>query len=318
MKKIIQKLSKEQIDDLDIHRDTWLNKFFNYEFYKNHNEEKTRIAMEKLYVYCGLNKPKVVLLDSPMACQLEINRLLGNTSITYEPFSVYINAEDMPWLAFYDYFMKHFDFLDEYRSDFELIKECVEHSYAQIQMDEICIVSKYPKKIERNLNNDLHCTTGYAIEFADGYGQHYVNGRFVEEEIFNECDSLINAKICFHKNTNEDIRAAIITIIKERFGNEGLLNMLDAIIVDEKKVDHKNGYSEIIRIYKTKTIYSFLQNSKGELNQPYAWIEFTCPSTGSIYLIDTCPTFTDAVECAKWHRPDNVPDSIDYSWTSAN
>ena len=316
----IESLTPEQESKLDIHRDAWFSKIFNYEFYQNHNVEKTEIAMKKLYKFCGLEEPRVVLLDSPMACQLEINRLKGNTgdNIEYEPFSVYINAEDIPWLSFYGYFMDNFDFLDEYREDFNLILECVENSYAQIQMDEVCLVSKYPKKIARNANNDLHCTTGYAIEFADGYGQHYVNGRFIEEEIFKDCDALINAKIRFHNESNEDIKAAIITIIKENFGNEGLLEMLDAITVDEKNITHKNGYAETIRIYKTKTSYPFLQNSKGELDQPYAWIEFTCPSTKSVYLIDTCPTFTDALECAKWHRPSNVPGSVDYTWYSAN
>ena len=185
-------------------------------------------------------------------------------------------------------------------------------------MDKVCVVSKYPKSIKRNANNDLHSVDGFAIEFADGYGQHYVNGRFIEPEIFNECENIINAKIAFHNNTNEDIRAAIITIIKDKFGNEGLLEMLDAVVIDEKTVKHVGGYDEIIRIYQSKTSYPFLQNSKGEMDQPYAWIEFTCPSTKSVYLIDTCPTFTDAVKCAKWHRPSKVPMSVDYKWYSAN
>jgi hypothetical protein len=314
----IEKLTPEQESKLDSQREKWLSKIFNYEFYNNHDAERTEISMKKLYKFCELAEPEVILLDSPMACQIEVNRLLGNETRVYEPFSAYINADDTSWLSFYEYFLDNFDFMEEHRENFNLISECVENSYLQIQMDKVCIVSKYPKKIIRNSNNDLHCTNGYAIEFADGYGQHYINGRFIEEEIFNECDSLINAKISFHKNTNEDIRAAIITIIKENFGNQGLLDMLDAVMVDEKTIKHNGDYEEIVRIYKTKTKYSFLQNSKGELDQPYAWIEFTCPSTKSIYLIDTCPTFTDAIECAKWHRPNNVPDSVDYTWYSAN
>jgi len=314
----IEKLTPEQEALLDTQREKWLSKIFNYEFYNNHDKERTEIAMKKLYKFCGLEEPEVILLDSPMACQIEVNRLLGNEEKVYEPFSAYINADDTSWLSFYEFFLNNFDFMEEHRENFNLISECVSNSYLQIQMDTVCLVSKYPCKIVRNSNNDLHCTTGKAIEFADGYGQHYVNGRFLEEEIFNECDSLVNAKIAFHKYTNEDVRAAIITIIKDNYGNQGLLDMLDAVIVDEKKVTHNGGYEEIIRIYKTKTNYSFLQNSKGELNQPYAWIEFTCPSTKSVYLIDTCPTFTDALECAKWHRPSNVPGSVDYKWYSAN
>ena len=117
---------------------------------------------------------------------------------------------------------------------------------------------------------------------------------------------------------NEDIRASIITLIKERSGNEGLMKFLNATLVDEKKVEHENGYSETLRIWKTKQKYSFLVDSKGNTNVPYAWIEMICPSTGQTYLIDTCPTFKDAIECAKWHRPKMVPSSVPYVWQSAN
>jgi len=318
MKKI-ESLTPEQESKLDSHREKWLSKVFNYEFYNNHDKDRTDISMKRLYNFCGLAEPEVLLLDSPMQCQVKVNELMGNKdNLVYEPFSSYINVDDISWLSFYSFFMDNFDILDEYKDDFNLVLECVENSYLQIQMDKVCLVSKYPKKIARNENNDLHCTTGFAIEFADGYGQHYVNGRFLEKELFEECSSLINAKIAFHNQDNEDIKAAIITIIKENYGNEGVLEMLDASIVDEQTVVHKNGYEEIIKLYKTNKTYSFLQNSKGDLDQPYAWIEFTCPSTKSVYLIDTCPTFKDAVKCAKWHRPDNVPGDIDYTWQSAN
>jgi hypothetical protein len=314
----IESLTPEQEAKLEVQKNKWLSKIFNYEFYKNHDAKRTEISMKKLYQFCELDEPEVVLVDSPMACQLYINNLKGEENKTYEPFSAYINADDISWLSFYEYFLDNFDFMEEHREKFNLINECVENSYLQIQMDKLCVVSKYPKKIARNANNDLHCTKGYAIEFDDGYGQHYVNGRFVEEEIFRECENLVNAKICFHRTDNEDIKACIVTIIKENFGNEGLLEMLDAVIVDTKLVKHENNYEEVIRIYKTKQKYSFLQNSKGKLNQPYAWLEVTCPSTNSTYLIDTCPTFKDALECAKWHRPSFVPKDVEYRWFSAN
>jgi hypothetical protein len=314
----IEKLTPEQESKLESHRDKWLSKVFNYEYYNNHDAKKTEVSIKKLYKFCGLAEPEVMLLDSPMACQVKVNELLGNQTMVYEPFSSYINVDDISWLSFYSFFMDNFDILDEFKDDFNLISECVENSYLQIQMDTVCLVSKYPKVINRNANKDLHCTTGYAIEFEDGYGQHYVNGRFIEESIFNECMDLENATILFHNQTNEDIKAGIITIIKENLGNEGLLKMLDATLVDEKTIKHENDYEEIVRIYKSNKSYSFLQNSKGEMDQPYAWIEFTCPSTKSTYLIDTCPTFSDAVECAKWHRPNNVPSSLSYIWSSAN
>jgi hypothetical protein len=319
MKKI-EKLTPEQEAKLSVYRDKWLNRFFNYEFYNAHDFEKTEAAMKKLYKFCDLKEPKVLLLDSPMACQIEVNRLKNNTkdNMVFEQFSSYINYTDFGWLSFYDFFVNECGLIQNHKENLEMFNECVSCSFMQIQLEELCVVSKYPNLIKRNATNDLHSTTGHAIEFADGYGQHYVNGRFIEPEIFAECSNIENAKICFHTQSNEDIKACIITIIKENFGNEGLLEMLNAKLIDEKTIDHTENYSEIIRIYHSKDKHSFLQNSKGELDQPYAWIEMTCPSTGNVYLIDTCPTFTDAVECAKWHRPELVPSDLVYKWRSAN
>jgi hypothetical protein len=96
------------------------------------------------------------------------------------------------------------------------------------------------------------------------------------------------------------------------------MNFLGATEIDKKTIHHTSNYSETVRIFKTKNKFSFLQNSKGELNQPYAWLHLVCPSTKTEYLIDTCPSFNDAIECAKWHRPKQVPISIPYQWLSAN
>jgi predicted glycosyl hydrolase (DUF1957 family) len=85
-----------------------------------------------------------------------------------------------------------------------------------------------------------------------------VNGGFIEEEVFNDCDSLINAKIRFHNEENEDIKAAIITIIKRTLEMRDYWKCWTQLLVDEKNVTHKNGYAETIRIYKTKSTLSFL------------------------------------------------------------
>lgn len=314
----IEKLTPEQEAKLPVYRDKWLAKMFNYENYKNHTFENTERAMKRLYKFCGLKEPQVILVDSPLECQRVANKLKGNISAELEPFSSYINYSDFSWLSFYDFFLNECGLIEEHRENLEMITECVQNSFMQIQLEDYCIVSRYPNSIKRNAANDLHCTTDYAVKFDDGYGQHYVNGRFIEPEIFAECENITNAKICFHNQTNEDIKTCIVTIIKENFGNSGLLEMLNAKLIDEKEITHEGGYTEILRIYHSKDVHSFLQNSKGEMNQPYAWIEMTCPSTDTVYLIDTCPTFTDAIECAKWHRPELVPNDIPYKWNSAN
>jgi len=238
--------------------------------------------------------------------------------IIYINFSNYCNSSDFGWESFYDFFFKESEIKIDRKEDLEMCIKFSESSFMSIQLDGLCIVSKYPNHIYRNKSNGLHNSSGFAISFADGYGQNYVNGRYLEPKIFNNSQTIQGARKEFLKSENEDIKACIITIIKENFGNSGLMDMLNSELVDEKNIFHTKDYSEKLRLYRTKEKYSFLQNSKGEANQPYAWIEMTCPSTGNTYLIDTCPLFTDVVECAKWHRPEVVPNNLDYAWISAN
>ena len=316
----ITSLTPEQEQKMIEYRDRVLNKVFNYEL-KNPDSRETERLMKELYKMCGLSEPEVLIVDSPLACQIAANthgKKSTPKKLDYFEFGGYINSGDLGWLTFYSFFNKEVGLIPEFAEKIEFLIKCCESSFIQIQLDGMCIVSKYPTFISRNSNNDLHNTSKAAIQFADGYGQHYVNGRFIEPEIFEDSQTLEGAKKQFFATDNEDIKACVITIVKENFGNQGVLDMLGAVEVDSKDVVHANGYIETIKLFKTKEKFSFLQNSKGELNQPYAWIQMVCPSTGNTYLIDTCPSFKDAVECAKWHRPETVPSSIPYVWQSAN
>jgi hypothetical protein len=183
--------------------------------------------------------------------------------------------------------------------------------------DKACLVLRMPCKILRN-EVGFHSATEPAIQFVGGYGAYYLNGRHVPNWVFEDYEK---GELTFDKflaQDNEDIKAGIITLIKEREDNEGLLKFLNAYVVDEQKVVHENGYSETLTLYKTREVYPFLVDENGNQNQPYAWLRMVCPSTGQVYLIDTSASFNDAVECAKWHRPKGVPSSVPYTWQSAN
>ena len=106
----------------------------------------------------------------------------------------------------------------------------------------------------------------------------------------------------------------MITIIKERDGDKGLLDFLGAIVVDEKEIEHFNGYKETVRLYKTKETYDILQDRFGNIGQPYCWSEIVCPSTGTTYLIENSADFIDAEDALKWLRPSFVPEELLYRW----
>jgi hypothetical protein len=180
----------------------------------------------------------------------------------------------------------------------------------------VVLVLKMPSAIIRN-EIGFHNINGQAIQYANE-SMYYLNGRKMPKWVFEDykSGSLTFAK--FNKETNEDIRAGIITLIKEKEGNKGLMKFLGAKCIDEQVVVHVGGYTETLKLWKTDKKFPELQNSKGEYNQSYQWLEEKCPSTGQVYMIDCCPLYTNALSAAKWLRPKRVPSSVKYYWNSAN
>lgn len=181
----------------------------------------------------------------------------------------------------------------------------------------VCLVLRMPKYIRRN-EQGFHSAEAPSLEYPNGDGWYYLNGRHIPDWVFEDYNAGTLTLEKFQNEDNEDIRAGIVTLIKEREGEEGFMDFLNAELVDEKMLVHEQGYTETISIYKTKDKYPEAMNQHRDLDQPYAWVRMQCPSTGQTYLISTCPTFTDAKECIKWHRPDGVPMELNYLWMSAN
>jgi len=312
---MIETLTPEQEAFIVQNRDRWLDKFFKFNPRTDFDEARARQAIVKLYALAGLREPEVVFVDSPTAVQAECNRRLGTDGEMYS-YSHYGNAGDFGWIAMYDTILQLGVQLDEKtRNDLQIMTDIIESGcFMSVQLDSLCVVSMMPSAIHRDSEMRLHSTSGHAISFLDGTGFHYVCGRPVEPEVFQDCDDLTNARIRFFSTENEDIKAVLCFIIRERYGERGLLEMLEATLYKEQTVKHSDTYTETLKLYRTKQKYSFLMNSKGKPNQPYCWLEYTCPSTGAIYLIDTFADFKTPLEAAKWHRPAPVPFETPYEW----
>ena len=203
------------------------------------------------------------------------------------------------------------------QKDFDKFQSLQKQSgiYSAIFSELLCVISKYPKKIHRNSNNNLHNSNESAIEWGNltestKWNCYYLNGRNMPSWIYEEEVT----KDKFLKEENEDIKAGIITMVKENKGNDGLLEFLNAECMDEQTLVHENGRLEVIKLYKTKEKYSFLCDANENFNQPYAWTSFSCPSTGQQYLIDTSAHFTNALDSIKFHRPNGVPNELEYNW----
>jgi hypothetical protein len=175
------------------------------------------------------------------------------------------------------------------------------------------LVLKTPNKIIRN-NIGFHNVHGGAICFEGGYNMYYINGRKVTKDLIDMKFTLQD----FMSEDNEDMKGAMIEIIRERKGQEALMDFLGADVVDTKTITHSSGHSEIVKLYKTKAEYPFLQDRHGKMGQPYCWSEMTCPSTNTAYLIENSADFTDAIEAMKFLRPSFVPQELKYDFTNFN
>jgi hypothetical protein len=190
--------------------------------------------------------------------------------------------------------------------------------YSAIFSELVCVVSKYPKKVYRNDNNDMHRTDGAAVEWSystdmtkfDGY---YINGRNMPSWIFEKDIT----KEQFINEENEDIKAGIYEVIEAK-GEGTMLSFLGAKEVDKQSVVHGDGSVEELILYKTTERFQEEEDLNGNNNVPLAWIKMTCPSTGTNYLIPSDSSFNNAVDAAKFARPSIVPQELEYNWLQRN
>lgn len=194
--------------------------------------------------------------------------------------------------------------------------------YAAIFSELICIVSKYPKVIHRDDNEELHNVKGAAVEWGalcqeTIFDNYYIHGRSVPKTVFEKCLSRKITKENFITETNEDIKGAIYEIM-EGFGEGTMLEFLGAYEVDRQTFIHNGGAQEEMILYKTRESFAEETDLNGKPNVPLAWLKMSCPSTGQNYLIPSDSSFSNCTDAAKYHRPSEVPTTLEYAWDQRN
>jgi hypothetical protein len=299
MSEKLKDLTPEQNALLEVYRENWLNKIFKYELFNSMTQEATEIAAKKLYKFCGFEEPKVLLLDSPMACQETLHKLkhgdnAANVPIAFEPFGSYVNYTDFGWVAFYDFFINECGVLLEFKDQIEMMKEFLNNGFTQIQMDEYCLVSKYPNFISRDADKNLHNIERSAISFVDGYEQHYFRGIYMTSELF---DKLINKQYTFEEftqETNEETKSLVLAFYEEKFGGEFLFRFLSEHLKEiDTYVDKKDPkFLEKTTGGMNIGVYTLFKGSVNGIN--IAYVRCFCPSTDRMFFLGVHPSFTNA------------------------
>ena len=171
--------------------------------------------------------------------------------------------------------------------------------YSAIFSELICIVSKYPKKINRNEINNLNSILESAVKWGNSteltkFNCFYVNGLNLSEDIFLKLQSNQYTITDFAQEKNEEIKSAVISFIQQKEGEEGVYRFFkDSLAEVDTYVDKRDEkYLEGTTSGMNIGVYTLF---KGEINNTdVAYVRCYCPSTDRMFFLGVEPSNKNA------------------------
>jgi hypothetical protein len=195
------------------------------------------------------------------------------------------------YFKYWEFLVKELKIDAKINPDLEMYSSLNEASgiFNLIMSELVCVISKYPKKIYRDADNRLHNPVGPAIEWEyiseqTNFENYYIHGRNLPKWIWEKSAKGTVTREDFLTESNEEIKAGLYEVM----GQQKVMNLLAATVIDKKIIKHANGENEIVKLLKTKDTFKEIDN------QPFAWVSVVCPSTGSNYLLGVEPHHTNA------------------------
>lgn len=296
----MKSLTPKQVSRLEEIKKEYIDKALTYQPF---DDERIKICVEFAYSTINLPMPRVHKVVSPFDAQMLANKMNGTTNKFYS-FGTYLTIYWQSFYAYYDTFAEFGLITPEDYPNYFLLREFVDSGiFSTIEFDTDIIICEKPV-ICKMVNNRMHSLGGPAIQWRNGYGQYYINGRNIPEEVFEACLNGTYTREMYLNETNDEVRSAAYMIL----GDKKIMDLLGASEIDTCMITHHNGELENISLFRTK---EKLNKYKGTY---YAWLKRICPSTGTVYLTPTNPEFNSALDAAKFHRPSFVPKNLDYKW----
>ena len=318
----LKKLTKEQEELMITIRDKWMDFIFSC---KNTEIKKDQCieGINFIYNLAGKKPPEVLFVNSPMGVQYEYHLItnltkgkigdsVGNSvrdsvrasvwdsvrnsvkaeKMNYQQTSYYGNIGDYGWVAFYDYFTRIGALNNEKFNKFQsLIESGV---YDMLQYENLCIVCSLPIYISRNQEGRLHNLEEAAIRFKDGYEQHYIQGVFISHELFGKLSKEQYYFDDFIKEENEEIKAACMFFIREKFGENALYKLFDQNLKEVNTYIHKKDSTYLEGTTKGMNVgvYTLFKGQFG--NTEIAYVRCYCPSTDRMFYLGVESSFIEA------------------------
>lgn len=187
----------------------------------------------RVYEMYNMKCPEVRVVQSPEAAfQLEAE--LRDDKSTERRLD-WSGLRDAGWVAFYDFWHRVNALTDDEAKDVLRLKEYMfSGAFDSVFLDGCAIVVAQPNYFKRDINRDLHCGNGPAVEWRDGEKLFYWHGVAVNEKIIMRPETFTKAEYLAEQNT--EIRRAL----SERLGWHNVMELLGAKKDDEWR-DPKTG-----------------------------------------------------------------------------
>ena len=246
------------------------------------SDEEIRQSVLDLYAAAGLEKPSVIVLDSPLAClaartllkrlmkdggQLE-DQLRGQlwgqlwgTEIEFVP-TYYAGGSEFYWAAFYEFCGKSgAKYSDQQSRWLDAWLNYADKAGALYPYDGLAFVSRRPASLSFDENRVLHSEVGPAMAFNDGFSLHCWHGVRVPEEWITKTNELTANEILSCRNVEQ--RAAGVAI-------KGMDKMLDSLRHEIIDSDEAPERGDLIKVFMTG------------LPEPGFYLKAHCPRNGTI------------------------------------
>lgn len=289
---MISELTPAQEEQKDVVLKRFLDYLFEYQLV-NQDPDHIKQKQKEMYAFCGLEEPEVHIVDSPDACQNLANKLLGTENKVYD-FGLYINHSDFGWIAFYTFFAENTDVLtDDLKEKLKLIFSFSKTSFMSIQLEKLVIVSDWPTYVGKDEDYNLHDLEGPAIKFRDGYGQHYVNGRFIPAKYFYKIKDKTFTFEEWMQEENEEYKSNCLHMMQQLFGESYPGEFIKSILTEiDTYVDKKDPkYLEGV-VGMNVGVYTLFKGNIGD--NEFAYVRCYCPSTDRMFMLGVDETHTNA------------------------
>jgi hypothetical protein len=237
--------------------------------------ENAKAAVCKAYRLAGLKEPtQFYVVDSPVAAIDFIRKLDPSKKKRDILNEMCFGSMDISWISFYKYFNEVVGLDIKEIAD---LHDLALHTGWYNAYEDVVVFQHRPEYIKFDENNLLHCETGPAIRFRDGYSIYSWHGTRIPAEWIEDKRNLSPETALTWPNIEQRRCAA------EIIGWKRVLELLNPVVIDEDD-DPQIG--------------TLLEVEIPEIGRE-RFLRVQC-GTGRIFCIPVPPDMKNAIEAQAW------------------